>query len=118
MRIPPTLQDTARTLGLRDWVNRKGFPLQDYCETVDQARQLLQRHQQADDAHYPVNDQMVTVIAQALDTEGALLEHALDVGYEIKDDNESWWRVCRAAGWEVMLRYEAAVENDEWKSPS
>jgi hypothetical protein len=116
MRIPAPLQNTAKALGLHDWINRKQFPLHAYCETVEQARELVQRHQQPGDDRYPVNDQIVTVIAQALDTEGALLKHTNKAAYELKDDND-WWTVCKAAGWEVVRRYEAAVEKGEWPSP-
>ena len=109
------LQDTARTLGLHDWVSQKGFPLRDYCETVDEARRLLRRHQ-PDQTNFPVQEQIVGVIAEALDAEGALAKHALAAAYPIKDDTD-WWKVCLAAAWQVMSRYEAAVEKGDWPSP-
>ena len=113
MRVPAPLQDIAKTLGLRDWVRRKGFPLDDYCGTVDGAYEIVRRHQAPDDDDDPVHDQVVPVIAAALDTEGALLKHCLNEAYEIPDD-DTWARVLKAAAWVVLQRYELAVKNGDW----
>lgn len=113
MRIPAPLQDTERTLGLRQWVRRRGFPLADYCQTVDGGREIVRRHQPPDDEEGAADDQVVPVIAAALDAEGALLAHCLENAYEIPDD-EAWAKVLRAAAWVVLQRYQLAVRNGEW----
>lgn len=114
MRVPPYLQDTARTLGLHDWVHRRDFALDVYCATVDDARALVRRHQPSDEAFDPDYEQLVPVIAQVLHVEGALLDHTLRNGHAIPDDQE-WLKICKAAAWEVLKRYAEAIDKGEWK---
>ncbi len=113
MRVPAWLQDTAQTLGLRDWVHRRDFPLDAYCETVDGAYEIVRRHQAPDDEDDPAPDQVVPVIAAALYTEGALLKHCLDKAYEIPDE-AAWAKVLSAAAYVVLQRYELARKRGEW----
>ena len=113
MRIPAALQDTAATLGLWDWVQRKDFPLKEYCRTIDDLGVIVLRHQPRDEAFDPAPDQLVPTLAEMLNHEGALIEHALANAYAIHDDAQ-WLKVCRAAAFQVIRRYELALERGEW----
>ena len=76
---------------------------------------LLRPHQPSVRASEPCFDEIVPVIAQVLDSEGALLEHALHHGYSLQSDSD-WLRVCMAGGWTVVQRYAQAVARGEWPS--
>lgn len=115
MRIPPFLQDTARSLGLHDWIYHRDFPFAEYCTTVDHARAMLERHQPPDEAGEPPFAQIAPVIAQVFDIEGALVDRALDCGYAI-DSDADWLRICMAAGWVLLKRYAEAIDTGQWCS--
>ena len=112
--VPAALQSVAQDLSLRDWVGRPGFALRDYYVTVDEARALIRQLQPQDQAFDPVLEQLVPVIAQALDTEGTLLTHTRASGYELTGGDEAWLEVCNAAAWEVLIRYVEALQNGDW----
>lgn len=114
MQVPAPMQHIARTLALRSWVQRKDFPLEHYCGTVDGAYELLRRHDPPNDDDDPPPDQVVPMIAAVLDHEGELLEYCLEKAtYEVSDD-DAWTKVLNAAAWTVLQRYDKAVKNGEW----
>lgn len=82
---------------------------------MDAACALLRKHQATNEAVEPSFEQIAPVVAAMLHAEGALLDHALDKEYVIADD-AAWLRVCMAAAWEVLGRYERAVDRGEWTS--
>jgi hypothetical protein len=114
VRIPPDLRSLAQSLGLNDWVfERRDFPLEAYCETVDDARAIVRRHQPEGENFEAAWEQIVPSVAQALDTEGGLADHALENDYDISDEGV-WRKICCAGAWVVLARYAAAIEKGEW----
>jgi hypothetical protein len=106
------MQDTAKTVALRSWIDRKHFPVDDYCQKIDDAREFLMGTAAADDATVS-DDQIVAMIAMMLDNEGALVAYCLDNDVEITDA-ENWLKICQAAAWVLLQRYELRVKKGEW----
>lgn len=116
MQIPTHLLDVAKTLGLRNWVKKKGFPEADYFTTIDDCKAMLARHQDPERENLN-EDAIVTVIAAMLDNEGILATHALNLGTysSIGDTPEQRWKTaCVAAGWTVLQAYDLACKNGKW----
>jgi hypothetical protein len=115
MHVPAHLQEIARQLALRSWVDGRSFPRESYFETIDGGRELLARHNKdADESRHGV----VILIAGALDEEGLLLTHMLDKGTYSRDSSEDrearWFRVCLAAAWVVLQAYEKDCKAGKW----
>lgn len=100
------MQELARSLGLRDWVRRKAFPFDVYCETIHEACGMLARHDPAQRVDPSQFDQIVLVVAVALDVEGALLDHVLEQRVSLPDD-EAWVKILKAAAWMVLERWDS-----------
>lgn len=120
------MQDTAKACALRSWVDRKHFPIDDYCQKIDDADAFLQGSSAAEDAattdEHAVaaaeedtvsNDQLVALIAMLLDNEGALVAYCLKHEIAIMD-KENWLRICEAAAWVLLQRYQLRVKKGEW----
>jgi len=114
MRIPSHLQGAAKQLGLAGWVKDRDFPLKSWFVTIDAAKALLRGHPNVEgDDDSPGNDQVVAVLAAALDENGALLERVLHTTYPVSDPDA--WRVAiTAAGWVLLQRYDRAIKSGSW----
>lgn len=86
--------------------------MEDYCRTVEDGKALLKRR--AGNEFEPENDQIVRIVATVLDFEGALLTHVLAKGATEIHDEAKWRKICVAAGWVVLQRYEHMVTKGEW----
>jgi hypothetical protein len=115
MRIPPHLQDIKARLALQSFVDGRHFPRKAHFETIDLFKQRLEGPHHADEPNdAPVNPKLAVVIAQALDSEGYLLTHVIEQDTMPIDDEETWGKICLAAGWVVLQRYERECNNGDW----
>lgn len=114
MHIGATLRTTAKNCGLRTWIDGKNFPRDDWFESVDLARSILQRHTpDGADIIDPDWAALAPIIALIMDRDGLLLAHVAKKGKDTEDQAE-WERICLAAAYVVLERYEAAVKEGRW----
>lgn len=116
MHVPAHLQEIARKLALRSWIEGKDFPLEHYFETIEGAGTLLGRHKNADSAN-PRPELVVNVVAGALDEEGLLLTQVLKAGtYDVdgEDPEGRWFKICQAAAWVIYQSFEKECSAGKW----
>lgn len=113
MRIPTHLQQIANNLGLKSWVEGKKFPWTHYAQSIETYRQRLENLPSLDSTgDLNINQALAVMVGEELNVEGALSTHVLDENsYDIGDDAE-WKKICEAAGWCVMQRYEREATED------
>lgn len=105
LRVPAHLQEVARALGLRSWVDSRKFAKDVHFESIEIFRERLRRHAEGGEAELSA-DLVVPMIAKALDVEGRLLTHVLDAKTYPIDDEATWQKICNAAAWVVLQAYE------------
>jgi predicted MPP superfamily phosphohydrolase len=114
VHVPVRMRAIAEALDLSEWAS--GFDAsrwEGYFETVDAGRLIIRRHQAAGEAGEVALDQLVPMIAQALEGERALIDLMLDRS-EVQDDAR-WVEILEAAAWQILRRYALAVDNGDWK---
>lgn len=95
------------------WADGKWCPKKDYFQSVDGLRVIYRRHvgNGRDDPNYPF---LAHPVARVLDKEGALYDH-LARNQQETDDPDKWARLCLAAAYVILERYDEAVANGEWE---
>jgi hypothetical protein len=111
IRIPAPLQETATTLGLRRWVAHRDFPRDAYFGAIDEFSSVLSRFTPSGD---PEPRQLAVLLAVAVDEEGALLTYVLDKATLPISDDATWLKICQAAAWVILQRYNLEVDNGTW----
>jgi hypothetical protein len=120
MHVPAHLQAITRQLALQSWVASSSFPLDEYCETIDELKGPLGRHAPHDEDDPPQEaprEVLVVLLAAVLDREGLLITHVLATGTYSPDDEERWHRTCLAAAWVVLQAYERECKAGRWPRP-
>lgn len=106
IRIPAHSLDRARKLSLQSWVENKRFPRSYYFGLVESFREKLRQRTPDGELDEGSNAAVAVMIGGALDSEGALLAHAVAAGtIDITDPNE-WLQIIIAGGWCVLQLYE------------
>lgn len=108
-------------MGLRSFVKSSTFPIDTHCESIDLFKQRLRTHPRQEDEdieasaeRVPRDEAVVSMIATTLDEEGLLETHVLEEGTVTIDTDETWHRICLAAGWVVLQAYELRVRKGDW----
>lgn len=109
MPFSAPLRDRAREFELHRWLASRNWPRQRYFRLVDNIEAGLREIHQAQ----PSDEQVVTVLAAAVEEEDGLTTHCVNGGYEIGGD-AGWTLTCLAAAWMVFNRYKAAVSKGKW----
>lgn len=101
------MQETAKALRLRDWVRQKNFPREKYFAAIGRFETELRAFTPNPE---PVpTELLVSMIAAAVDAEGALVTHVLEKSAsEITQDN--WLEMCQAAGWAILQLYRSEAK--------
>ncbi len=76
---------------------------------------MLQRHVGDDGGQDPDYEAIAPVIARLLDREGALYNY-VGAQAHCPDTDDGWLKVCLAAAWVILDRYEQAVKKGKWPS--
>lgn len=113
IRIPAYLQDTASSVGLKAWVDRRKFPRKEYFSLVDDFRDKLSQSIFATDDGVS-NEELVKMLSIALDREGALYTHITQKARKPIDDADTWQKYCDAGAWSILQRYLREVEGGLW----
>jgi hypothetical protein len=116
LQVPTHLVDVSKSLGLRKWVKKRGFPKAEYFTTIDDTQRIMARHPNPDQDTRN-NEAIVRVLAAMLDHEGILATHVLGLSSyaSIGDTPEQRWAIaCTAAGWVVLQAYDLACQTGGW----
>lgn len=111
IRIPAPFLDRAQKLALQSWVKGKQFPRTYYFNLVDDFREKLKERAPDGALDEASNSAVATMIAGALDSEGALLSHAVTEGTIDIQDLIEWLQICIAGGWCVLQLYEREAKD-------
>lgn len=103
------LQDLARQLRLDKWLNSSKWPRDRFFALIDNLQAGLREVLQTE----PTDDQLVPLLAAAVEAEGGLGTYCLNAGHEI-GGNPGWKERCEAAAWMIVRRYRLAVSTGKW----
>jgi hypothetical protein len=110
VEIKAHMRSVGSKHSLRSWVGRKKFPLEDYFRVIDDYLDSIQtRLGMALECTAAVQ-----VVAGTLDQEGALFKYIDNDREYVIESDEDWERICTAAAWIVIEKYDEAVTAGKW----
>jgi hypothetical protein len=121
IRIPSHLAELSDVHALKNWVDGKDCRDELWFRSIDQSFEILGRHppipESMDEDGAPEElpwDLVVNLLAWTLRREGLLWTYVQKGAQGGISTAEDWFRVCEAAAWRLVQRYNREVQAKRW----